>query len=215
MRYALKRKYEWSPSIAYSVGLMTSDGCLQSDGRHLDLTSIDIEQLTNFSLAIGRNLPITPKQNKSKTKAYRIQFSDVSYYDFLLDVGLTTRKSQTITRLNIPDLHYTHFLRGLFDGDGTTYAYHDLRWKNSYLYYIGFTSASRAFLEYISNTNSTLIGTGGKSIRKSGNAYILGYGKKDAYKIYVAFYKDAGGIFLSRKKTKLEAFVKQNNDVII
>jgi hypothetical protein len=215
MRHAIKRHYEWSTTIAYSVGLMASDGCLQSDGRHLDLTSVDMEQLENFSTAIGRPLTISPKHNKAGSRAYRIQFSDVAYYDFLVGAGLTPRKSKTMPNLIIPDEYYSHFLRGLFDGDGTTYAYHDPRWKSSYLYYIGFTSASILFLDYLLLANMRLIGTEGRSVRKSARAYILGYGKKDSYKIYLAMYRNANGLFLTRKKVKLEGFVKENNDAII
>jgi len=215
MRYATKRRYEWSPEIAYSVGLMASDGCLQSDGRHLDITSVDVEQLNNFSRAIGRKLPISPKGNKSQTDAFRIQFSDVAYYDFLLDAGLTPKKSLTMRYLNIPDEYYPHFLRGLFDGDGTTYAYYDSRWPSSFLYYTGFASASKPFLLYLSAQNMKLLGTLGQSIRSSKNTFVLGYGKKDSYKIYSAIYKDAGSLFLSRKKTKLESFVKMDGGDII
>ncbi len=215
MRYAPKRQYYWSPAIAYSVGLMASDGCLQSDGRHLDLTSVDIEQLQNFSRAIGRRFPISPKHNKSHINAYRVQFSDVAYYDFLLSIGLTPRKSKTIGQLNIPDEHYSHFLRGLFDGDGTTYAYLDPRWKNSFLYYISITSASKIFLEILSDYNTNLFGTVGKSIRNGKRAHILTYGKKDSYRLYLAMYKDAGPLFLTRKRVRLEGFIKQNNDAIM
>ncbi len=92
MRYRKKLTYNWSPDLSYSVGLMASDGCLQKDGRHLDLTSVDKEQLLNFSSAINKELFIGVKQNKSKNIAYRVQFSDVSYYDFLIGVGLTPQK---------------------------------------------------------------------------------------------------------------------------
>ena len=143
-RQKYKRKYKWSQNIAYSVGLMASDGCLQSDGRHLDITSKDIEQLLNFSKSIGRSLKICPK-HRYKSNAYRIQFSDVAYYDFLLKTGLTPGKSRTISTLKIPDKYYKDFLRGLFDGDGTTYGYYDKRWKNSFMYYIGFTRPVKVF----------------------------------------------------------------------
>lgn len=32
---------KWSPKIAYAVGLITTDGSLSKDGRHIDLTSKD------------------------------------------------------------------------------------------------------------------------------------------------------------------------------
>ena len=214
MRYQVKRVYSWSPDIAYSVGLMTSDGCLQSDGRHIDVTSKDIEQLVNFSKSIGRSLKISPK-HRYKSDAYRIQFSDVAYYDFLLQVGLTPRKSHTISKLNIPDKYYRHFLRGLFDGDGTTYGYYDKRWKNSFMYYIGFTSASKSFLNFISEKNTKMFNTSIKNLSKSKGAYLLMYGKSDSYKIYKAMYKNSKNLYLSRKKNKIEGFIKEDNNAII
>jgi hypothetical protein len=71
MRYAAKRIYTWSPGIAYTVGLMASDGCLQKNKRHLDLTSKYIEQLDNFSKALGREIKIGTKKSGG-VQYYRI-----------------------------------------------------------------------------------------------------------------------------------------------
>ena len=35
------KEYKWTPELAYIVGLITTDGCLSSDGRHLTFTSCD------------------------------------------------------------------------------------------------------------------------------------------------------------------------------
>ena len=43
-----KVKVQWSPNFAYALGLLTTDGCLSGDGRHIDFTSQDNEQLQNF-----------------------------------------------------------------------------------------------------------------------------------------------------------------------
>ncbi len=123
MRYAYKREYIWSENIAYLVGLMTSDGCLSKDGRHLDLTSIDLEQIENFCTAIGRPITVTKKKNGRGGYAFRTQLSDVRLYDFLINAGLTPNKSLTIEKVSIPDLFYSDFLRGLLDGDGSVYGY--------------------------------------------------------------------------------------------
>ncbi len=215
MRYSAKRQYIWSPDIAYSVGLMASDGCLSSDGRHLDLTSIDIEQLENFSNAIGRKLPISQKQNKSHIYAYRTQFSDVAYYDFLLCAGLTPAKSKTLSTINIPDQFYADFLRGLFDGDGTTYAYMDKRWRSSYMYYVGFTSASSQFLLFLRSMNSQHIGVSAGAISINAQVGTLKYAKKDAYKIASYMYYAPTLLSLSRKRLKLASFVSTDQTVII
>lgn len=210
MRRAYKRIYEWSHDIAYSVGLIASDGCLQKDGRHIDLTSVDQEQLANFSRALGRDFTVGAKLSGSQSKAYRIQFSDVAYYDFLLSVGLTPNKSKSLSVLDIPDEYYCDFLRGLFDGDGSCYAYADKRWKSSFMYYMTFASASLDFVRYLQATNSRLAGTGMGSIRKSKNAYILAYAKKDSLKLFAFMWYKADVVCLRRKYEKLISFTLQS-----
>src|SRR5712672_2429786 len=39
------KKYAWSPEIAYVIGVLTSDGNLSKDGRHLNITSADVDLL--------------------------------------------------------------------------------------------------------------------------------------------------------------------------
>lgn len=215
MRYTSKRSYQWNADIAYSVGLIASDGCLQKDGRHIDLTSTDMEQLQNFALALGREMYIGPKKSGASHQAYRIQFSDVAYYDFLLTAGLTPDKSKTIGSLEIPDEYYAAFLRGLFDGDGTCYGYYDLRWKSSFMFYVGFATASEAFAQYIRTSNTRLIGTSAGSIRHSPRVLSLMYAKKDAHLLAEFMYADGSSLRLTRKYQKLLEFVHHDQTAIL
>lgn len=208
MRYSQKRTYAWSPSIGYSVGLVASDGCLQRDGRHVDLTSTDLEQLNNFSIALERQFTVSQKKNGNGKLAHRIQFSDVGYYDFLLAAGLAPAKSKTLAALIIPDNVYADFLRGVFDGDGTTYGYKDPRWTSSFMYYVAFASASITFLEFLREQNYRLAYTSAGSLRRSGDAYILSYAKADSKKLSAYMYYSANCLSLTRKRIKLEAFTK-------
>jgi hypothetical protein len=82
--------------------------------------------------------------------------SNTALYDFLLSIGLTSNKSKTISVLGVPPEYYADFLRGCFDGDGTTYSYWDTRWKSSFMYYIAFVSASPPFLEWLRRENVLL-----------------------------------------------------------
>ena len=219
-RYAQKRFYEWSPAIAYSVGLMASDGCLSKDRRHVDLTSVDIEQLENFAKAIGRAPSISKKTGRvdgQAQQAYRIQFSDTAYYDFLVQLGLTPNKSRGIGPLDIPDEYYSHFLRGIFDGDGSTYGYYDKRWRSSFMFYVQFTSASKIFLEYLLQFNRRLLNVQGGSIHGLGSsgAFNLSFGKVDSVILYNAMYKDSDGLLLIRKRRKLEGFISLHGNGII
>lgn len=216
MRYAARRFYNWSSSIAYSVGLMASDGCLQQNGRHLDLTSKDIEQLTNFSLALGRDMKISRKNSGAGKYSHRIQFSDVAYYDFLLAVGLTPLKSKTLGPLHIPDEFYADFLRGLFDGDGSAYGYMDPRWRSSFMFYITFTSASPFFIDYLRRNNARLIlGLSVGSVHQASRALSLSYAKADSHLLFRFMYHDSNCLSLTRKKLKLAAFVQKDRPDII
>jgi len=210
-RYASKRSYVWSANIAYSVGLIASDGCLQKDGRHIDLTSTDTEQLTNFSLALGRDFYIGEKSSGGGRTAYRIQFGDVAYYDFLLQVGLTPAKSKTIGALDIPDAYYADFLRGLFDGDGSVHGYMDPRWRSSFMFYVSFASASLCFIDFLRMSNSRLVGNLGQgSVRNSTRSLSLAYAKAESHRLFSYMYYDTNCISLKRKRDKLSAFVQKD-----
>jgi hypothetical protein len=50
-----------------------------------------------------------------KTKAFRVQISDVDFYNFLISIGVTPAKSKTIREVKIPRDYFLDFLRGSFD----------------------------------------------------------------------------------------------------
>ena len=211
----MKNTYLWNKQTAYSVGLIASDGCLLNDGRHIDLTSNDEKLLNTFSGTLGKKLKIGQKKNSNGGQSYRVQFSDVAYYDFLLNAGLTPRKSHTIHKINVPDEYYKDFLRGVFDGDGTVYGYFDTRWPNSFMYYTSITSASIYFLEFLRSQNKRLFNTSKGSVRKHTKASILAYAKKDSKILYEAMYTDCASNYLERKKAKFENFIALDNNVKI
>jgi len=48
-----KVKTEWTPNLAYAIGLIASDGCLSLDGRHISFKSLDRELVKKFKFALG------------------------------------------------------------------------------------------------------------------------------------------------------------------
>ena len=67
MRPLGKVKIEWSSEFAYAIGLIVTDGCLYGDGRHINFTSKDREQIENFMNCLGLNIRIGLKYNGAKT----------------------------------------------------------------------------------------------------------------------------------------------------
>src|SRR5438105_10968527 len=71
---------EWSPAMAYIVGLLATDGCLSSDRRHIILTSCDRALIKTYLRLLGRPLRFTTRRKRPR-RAFCAQFSDVAFYD--------------------------------------------------------------------------------------------------------------------------------------
>ncbi|MBM3260953.1 hypothetical protein FJY93_00890 [Candidatus Kaiserbacteria bacterium] len=202
---------EWSSHLAYAIGLLASDGCLSapSHGYLIDLTSKDREQLENFITCLGVPFKITRKLGGNGKGYLRVQFKNITFYTFLISVGLTPAKSKTIGALNIPDAYFFDFLRGLFDGDGSTYSYWDKRWRSSFMFYLTFVSASPLFINWLRENIARLSGARGHiSGAKRGVLYQLRYAKKDALVILKKMYKKKEVVCLRRKRLKIEEMLR-------
>ena len=97
--------FDWSPELAYAVGLLVTDGCLSSNKKNIIFTSKDIEQIGNIKRIINLPGKIGFTRNK-RSEAYRLQFSSVQLWDWLYSIGLTPHKSLTIGSINIPDEYF-------------------------------------------------------------------------------------------------------------
>lgn len=207
----------WSADFAYAVGLITTDGSLSIDGRHINLTSKDIDQIKTFARILGLKNKIGLKSSTYNPEGiyYQIQFGNVKLYRFLLSIGLTSNKTKTLGSLKIPDKYFADFLRGHFDGDGSTYSYWDKRWKSSFMLYTEFISASKDHLAWIEETIKRLYGISGKiSVCK---IFRLRYAKKSSYEIIKVMYYKADVSCLKRKRSKIKAalgIISNNADVL-
>jgi hypothetical protein len=199
----------WTPDLAYAMGLLATDGCLSSKGCLIDLTSKDVEQLKNFSTCIDIPLRIGQKRSGSGKRSFRVQFKSVIFYDFLLSIGLTPAKSKTLGALKIPDKYFFDFLRGVFDGDGSTYSYWDPRWKSSFMYYVCFASASEEFIAWLMDVIHARLGFYGHITHANHKStYQLKYAKKDGIQILRKMYKTTSSVCLSRKRLKIERMLR-------
>ena len=180
---------KWSAGLAYAVGLIATDGCLANDGLLIDITSKDREQLLNFSKCVGVDFKIGNKKNGNGDMCLRIQFKNKIFYEFLLSVGLTPKKSLTIGKLKIPDKFFFDFLRGCFDGDGCFYSYWDPRWRSSHVFYLEFVSASRKHIDWLREELKNRLNIWGYlSKNEKGNTLQLKYAKKEALEVIKKMY---------------------------
>ena len=195
----------WSPKFAYAIGLITADGCLSKDGRHIDLTSKDEDQVSTFKKCLGIDSKVRVKYSGAGNPAYHVQFSDVLFYHFLVSIGLTPAKSKTLSELLIPKKYFIDFLRGYFDGDGTSFSYYDPKFEKSFRFYISFASASPKYLDWLREQLRLNLGVIGYINRYPDNSYLqLKYAKKEAIVISKAMYYRAGVPCLKRKQVKIQ-----------
>ena len=99
-----KVKTKWSAEFAYAIGLLTTDGSLSKDRRHINFTSKDRDLVMTFKRCLKLDNVIGRKTSGStkEKKYFQIQFGDVLFYRFLLKIGLMPNKTKKLGDLNIP-----------------------------------------------------------------------------------------------------------------
>ena len=187
--------------------LLTTDGNLSPDGRHINFTSRDLElaehlrRCLRITNKIGRK---SRKPDEREKKYFVVQFGDVKFYKFLMSIGFLPKKSRTLEEIKTPDKYFFDFLRGCFDGDGTFYSYWDPRWKSSYMFYTVFASASHDHIDWLKNKIYKRTGAKGHITKaKMKTTFQLKYAKTESLRILSKMYYGNGTPCLSRKRLKI------------
>ncbi|MBI2053541.1 MAG: hypothetical protein HYT41_02230 [Candidatus Sungbacteria bacterium] len=152
------KEFSWTPELAYAVGLLVTDGNLSKDGRHITMRSSDKGLLETFRMCLNRKkdkIAQSHNDGYATKPSFRVQFSDVRFYNWLVSIGVKPAKTYTIGTIKIPYYYFRDFLRGHLDGDGTLYTYRDTynvykdkRYSNTRVY-MKFISASEAHIQWL------------------------------------------------------------------
>jgi len=197
---------KWTPDFAYIIGLITTDGNLSSDKRHIHFTSKDKELVLKFKKILNLTNKIGKKsRGGSKIKKYFvIQFGDVNFYKFLLSIGLMPAKTKILNDVKIPKQYFIDFLRGHFDGDGSFYSYWDKRWKSSFMFYTTFCSASKNHILWLRKSIQKILKLNGHITHAQGSAvYQLKYAKNESKILLKKMYYSDKLPCLLRKRLKI------------
>ncbi len=204
-------KTTWTHDFAYVIGIITSDGNLSPDGRHISITSKDFQIVSDVKRILGLKNVIGKKARGGSTKKeYHVfQFGDINFYEFLLSIGLMPAKSKKLSSLSIPRLFFPDFLRGCIDGDGTIghYIHKESRFRQIRLRLV---SASPLFLHWILNVLKTSCAIEGGHLyaQKRTSVSILSFGIRDSVKILKLMYYASDVPALSRKREKALQYVE-------
>ncbi len=209
----MKRGLNWDENLAYAIGLFVADGHLSIDGRHLNFTSKDLEQILNFKKALCLDNKIGKKgRGKSKTKKYYYtQFGSVKFYKFLQRIGVPQKKTYEISELNIPKNYFSDYLRGFLDGDGTIGCFSHPETEREQIR-IAFYVYCKEHTRWLKDSIKIYVDVEGGHISNCNRVYKLTYCKRDSLKLIDFMYYPEVKVYLSRKAKTAKRILKDNID---
>jgi len=178
----------------YVVGLITTDGNLSIDGRHIYITSKDRGFLYSVrrALLLSNKISRKARGGESEKKYSVLCISDTKFYKFLLSIGLTPKKSLTLKPIKVSDKYFHDFLRGVIDGDGSirTWKHHtngNTQWSLSVV------SGSQVFSNWLKGEIERVYSVRGgvygyKPVKKKNFLYTIKFGKFAAKRILAQVY---------------------------
>lgn len=194
---------------AYWLGFLYADGNITKNEIYLGLQISDEDHIKKFQQAIGAinnklTYPITHRNGKDYPQV-RISFRDKKMVEDLADKGCISNKTLKLTFPydKIPKELYSHFIRGIMDGDG------DIGWHNfntKEYFKIGF-SGTKDLLNGIKE----ILGKPDLKLEDRGNCYYFNINGNNQLKNILSYiYKDSyNEIELTRKRERYNDFLKE------
>ena len=221
-----RRKYEINehyfdiidtPNKAYCLGIWYADGCVSStnNGIYLNLQDTDKSLLEQINKELNNTKPLKyvekSKENSNWKDIYGIVIYSKTMKEALIKNGVLPRKSLIIQYPTfLPDELQNHFIRGVFDGDGSIFTLNT-----------GYTGISivgtRMICEGIRDAVEKIIDIHGYvydcSCDNNVTCVFRLYTKKDIIKFLDWLYKDST-IYMERKYCKYIQFKQSINNSI-
>jgi len=189
---------------AYWLGFLYADGNVGSKENSITLSLTDRESVEDFKKFLKTDKPIyinRRSQGNPKWKdIYTLTVHSEILKNDLIKLGCVPDKTYKVNLPNIDESLYRHFIRGVFDGDGSV-------WKSSGKGHFSITNK----LSFLTELQDVLIKELGlnktKLAERKPNFGDLRYGgKSNLEKLHDYFYKDAI-VYMSRKKTKFDNLI--------
>lgn len=193
---------------AYFLGLLFADGCvvdttpwqkvltisLQAQDKHI------LESMKNY-LNFNGNIRLKKRHQPHHLDQYVLSITSNKLCDDLIKLGCTPRKSKTAIYPEINEKLIKHFVRGLFDGDGSISTFPNRNGKTKSFRFD--VSGTLSICSGIKQAFINQVGLNDRKIIDRKNVYVFAVsGNKNIRKIYDYLYRDAN-IFLTRKKEKM------------
>lgn len=193
---------DWSPEMAYILGVIAADGCVSHDTvrkrYRLGITSKDLDWLQEIKRTIESEHPIRKclvRLQSGVHIVFKFDIESKKIVQDLLKLGIFPRKSLTLKFPNVPDRCLNHFVRGYFDGDGHVHTY--MKWNKYPCIQLSFYG-TREFLTSLNQKIAKSVGCTIRNINQGKGIYELRYNTREAEKVLPWMYQNAS-ICLPRK----------------
>jgi len=210
MRYIVNEDYfkTWTPNMAYVFGLWCADGCIYKNNFNITLKKQDSYLLSLIKKDMKSERPIEHRiyciTNGDVHTTCSLTVSNQTIIEDLMNLGGTPRKSLTLKLPNVPKEYFPHFIRGVFDGDGTISKNNKNSWN------VGIYSGSKVFLEEIQKTLQEEIINFKSKIHPSRKIFFLRFSSNSAKLFGNYIYDNDCLLFLHRK---YEKFLEMGNEI--
>ncbi len=201
---------KWSPQMAWVLGVIATDGSLESK-RQVAICQKEPELLWKLRSLLGSDAPLIHLPKRGRAGAiYRFAIGSRDIVEDLNRLGVPFNKSLKLRFPKVPQKYMRHFLRGCWDGDGSVY------WGK-----VGITQAASSICggsrPFIAGIRATLVKLGlpprPVEILRKGNSknqyYNVRWHARDSAKLYHVFYhRVSEDMYLSRKYKKFKAIAE-------
>jgi len=172
-----------SSDKAYWLGFICADGNINKNNNKVSLISKDLEVIEGFKESIGAEHAISKRENFDKRTnktytGYSIQIGNEIFTNHLINLGVTSNKTDVLEFPDIKEKYYSYFIAGLFDGDGSIII------KGKYKNHLGVNLIST--LEVLNYIDNYLENEFGFNFKKS---FLVTKNKVNVWKTYL----DANG----------------------
>lgn len=201
---------------AYFLGLLYADGCVH-DIQPRFLISLQEEDkyiLELFKEKIEYTGYLYLRPSEIYKNQYSLEITSNQLKDNLINLGCVSKKSLILkfpNELQVPKELLHHFIRGVFDGDGSVGITDRLikgkEYKEQFIQFVG----SNDFIDGLSEQLNFLITFNVSPINSGNNKQIAIKSKSDFIKMYEFLYKDAT-IYLYRKYNKFQEIIEYLNN---
>lgn len=185
-----------SEESAYILGFILADGHVSKQSSLIiSLNHKDVDILRKINESLDSNYPIT---KKSSGKYVSLTISSKYLTDKLNDIGLSHNKTYSLdfnkVLSNVPSNLIMHFVRGMFDGDGSIAIYKYSYFKK-HSYHFGYTGRYDV-CKYVSE----LFGLNTKMVDEGNGIYTcVSSNHKTILSALHSMY-DGASIYMDRKK---------------